>query len=154
MSEILAGQILRAAYVNDTVAAATARFPFGRLAHLFSSSDRLSANADTDFLIGSVAFATVAGRQIKTTWAGRISSSDAGDTIIVKVIDREAATQVCSTEATIDSTGGDAPGSLLGYTTPGAGTHNYDLYARRPFGTGSGGVRSGDTLMIEDIGPV
>lgn len=133
----------------------TDRTPRGLLGVTLQSSDQLIANSASEFSSMSVSFNVAALRNIKITWSGRIQSSDAGDTITIRL--KEGSTELMATTATIDTPGGFAPGHMTRVmSSPSEGLHTFTIYATRPFGSGTGGFRASSAapsmLLVEDIG--
>lgn len=159
----LAGQIVRAADLNDADAAALAAAAKGIIGRTVEDTDQLVANANTEFLVGTVSCTIEADRFLKVAWHGNISSSLAADTIIISIFDEdESTTGVCigQARAYIGANNAFVPGSIevsLDSNDYSTGLHTFYLYARRAAGGGTGGYVADPTypsdFVVEDMGP-
>jgi hypothetical protein len=150
-----AGTYVRAADVNDPIAAMQASVPFGLIDYVVQGSDQLVANTTGEHNSTAIAVNVGASRLIEISLRCTLSSSLAGDTISLWFEESGAPISPDTLQATFETNDGKIPGFFNCILEgPSAGIHTYTTVLSRPFGLGTGGFLAGALLKVTDLGPV
>jgi hypothetical protein len=161
VSDIFAGQILRASHINDALNTYLTLRARGVIGHEPIDGDQLVANADSPFLVGQVSFNNdTPDRWLEISWHGNISSSLAGDTIHIDITDEIGGDPIGQAWASISENDGLHPASIVIVKSSNdfpPGFNTLGLYAWRPFGLGTGGFVASSSrpahFVVKDVGP-